>query len=290
MKGKNNAMTASVLGVALALVFVLAGLAIPMTLLKKQEAGYLGMQTRSTARPTAYAAPDPTPLPQAPHMVSEEDLARYHGLLTCYKYSDLALREPGMFELSMEQAAETARAELGILIDLGAVPELGTGSFRLRSAELYGLTEIKGEAEKFVFPPAMGVWVMNFLVTGGEYSLVCDSQTGLILSVEYSEPEGADAAECFCRLMRFFEYYGAAAYENSVYCESDVMGRFRAASPFAVCSLIRLNNGWRMQLSDWDDIAPWPTPVPTAVQGAVTVPSVTPTPPEPTPTPVSGSD
>ena len=118
--GKGNTLF-TVLGIIAALDLMLLGVLIPKALLEREEDKYLAVEWTQDSGGSSAIEPRTTaaPLPGEGH---EIDLVwLWEALALIQDENELSLREPLSFEMSMEQAAQTARNELDLLSALGAL-------------------------------------------------------------------------------------------------------------------------------------------------------------------------
>ena len=202
--GKGNTLF-TVLGIAAALDLMLLGVLIPKALLEREEDKYLSVEWThdsggsSAIEPRATAAP----LPGDGH---EIDLVwLWEALALIQDENELSLREPLSFEMSMEQAAQTARNELDLLSALGALTGLDKDDLRFKSGELRGRAAGSYE-EEMGSSPGMpwGLWMITFEDGEGRpIELKCDSQNGCVYSVAFRRDAEISDFVCYSTLIGY---------------------------------------------------------------------------------------
>ena len=207
--GKGNTLF-NVLGIIAALDFMLLGVLIPKALLVRAEDRYLAVEwtqdsgANTAIEPRATAAP----LPGEGH---EIDLGwLWEALALIQDENELSLREPLSFEMSMEQAVQTARNELDLLSSLGALTGLDKDDLRFKSGELRGHPSASFESE-LGSPPGMpwGMWIITFEDGEGRpIEVKCDSQKGCVYSVAFRRDAEVSDFICFSSLIGYAKYFG----------------------------------------------------------------------------------
>lgn len=208
--GGNGNTLFTVLGIAAALDFMLLGVLIPKALLVRAEDQYLAVEwtqdsgANTAIEPRATAAP----LPGEGH---EIDLVwLWEALALIQDENELSLREPLSFEMSMEQAAQTARNELDLLSALGALTGLDKDDLRFKSGELRGRAAGSYE-EEMGSSPGMpwGLWMITFEDGAGRpVEVKCDSQNGCVYSVAFRRDAEVSDFICFSSLIGYAKYFG----------------------------------------------------------------------------------
>lgn len=208
--GGNGNTLFTVLGIAAALDFMLLGVLIPKALLVRAEDQYLAVEwtqdsgANTAIEPRATAAP----LPGEGH---EIDLVwLWEALALIQDENELSLREPLSFEMSMEQAAQTARNELNLLSALGALTGLDKDDLRFKSGELRGRAASSYE-EEMGSSPGMpwGLWMITFEDGAGRsVEVKCDSQNGCVYSVAFRRDAEVSDFVCFSALIGYAKYFG----------------------------------------------------------------------------------
>ncbi|MBR3486168.1 MAG: hypothetical protein IKH31_01155 [Clostridia bacterium] len=207
--GGNGNTLFTVLGIAAALDFMLLGVLIPKALLVRAEDRYLTVEWSqdsggSSIEPRATAAP----LPGEGHELEIVWLWEAQNLIQ--DESDLLPREPLSFEMSMEQAVQTARNELDLLSSLGALTGLDKDDLRFKSGELRGHQSASFESELGSSPGMpWGLWIITFEDGEGRpIELKCDSQNGCVYSVAFRRDAAVSDFICFSSLIGYAKYFG----------------------------------------------------------------------------------
>lgn len=216
---KNSLISA--LGICAAFIIAFLGIFIPKAFWGMEEARYVSMKWTRAGSGSMPIKPDPTPSP-APGMAHELNVVwLYMASDIMEDINRLVPREPAAIELSMEDIAKKALGELDLMTLHGAIPELNTSDLHFKSAELRGYIDDRytgmfegeasvriGEGELTGFP--FGLWFIAFedAVDGRTVNVICDSQYGLIYSVEFETTTENSAADCFAALVGYAEYFG----------------------------------------------------------------------------------
>lgn len=207
--GGNGNTLFTVLGIAAALDFMLLGVLIPKALLVRAEDQYLAVEWTqdsggSSKEPRATAAP----LPGEGHELDMVWLWEAQKLIE--DESELLPREPLSFEMSMEQAVQTARNELDLLSSLGALTGLDKDDLRFKSGELRGHPSASFESELGSSPGMpWGLWIITFEDGEGRpIELKCDSQKGCVYSVAFRRDAEVSDFICFSALIGYAKYFG----------------------------------------------------------------------------------
>ncbi len=208
--GGNGNTLFTVLGIAAALDFMLLGVLIPKALLVRAEDRYLAVEWTQDSGGSSAIEPRATaaPLPGEGH---EIDLVwLWEALALIQDENELSLREPLSFEMSMEQAAQTARNELDLLSALGALTGLDKDDLRFKSGELRGRAAGSYE-EEMGSSPGMpwGLWMITFEDGEGRpIEVKCDSQKGCVYSVAFRRDAEVSDFICFSSLIGYAKYFG----------------------------------------------------------------------------------
>ena len=207
--GKGNTLF-TVLGIAAALDLMLLGVLIPKALLEREEDKYLAVEWTQDSGGSSAIEPSTTaaPLPGDGH---EIDLVwLWEALALIQDENELSLREPLSFEMSMEQAAQTARNELDLLSALGALTGLDKDDLRFRSGELHGRQSGLFEGELGSSPGMpWGLWMITFEDGAGRpVEVKCDSQNGCVYSVAFRRDAEVSDFVCFSALIGYAKYFG----------------------------------------------------------------------------------
>ncbi|MBR3382709.1 MAG: hypothetical protein IKG85_06725 [Clostridia bacterium] len=208
--GGNGNTLFTVLGIAAALDFMLLGVLIPKALLVRAEDQYLAVEwtqdsgANTAIEPRATAAP----LPGEGHELEIVWLWEAQNLIQ--DESELLPREPLSFEMSMEQAVQTARNELDLLSSLGALTGLDKDDLRFKSGELRGHPSASFESELGSSPGMpWGLWIITFEDGEGRpIELKCDSQNGCVYSVAFRRDAEVSDFVCFSALIGYAKYFG----------------------------------------------------------------------------------
>lgn len=294
MKSRIKTSAATIAGVVFAIVFVCAGLLIPKALLAKQENGFVGKSTTIGTPITTevVVTPLPTRPPEGAHELDEDRLYFLVEFMSGLDLNEMPLREPLPQELNMEVAVGKAREELDLMIGYGAIPEIGAARLRLVEARLYGaagMNALVGGAAEPEWPS--GVWKIDFDDAGGDglvSSVICDSQTGLILSVWLDKVTDAfSASDCYSFLMRYAEYLGCGGRSfQCVFTGMDLIGYVVEANG-AWLSMRQVGDEWNIRIAgDYTAIS---MPTPAATARPTPTPTATPI-PTPTPTPAPAGE
>ena len=207
--GKGNTLF-NVLGIIAALDLMLLGVLIPKALLEREEDKYLAVEWTQDSGGSSAIEPRTTaaPLPGDGH---EIDLVwLWEALALIQDENELSLREPLSFEMSMEQAAQTARNELDLLSALGALTGLDKDDLRFKSGELRGRAARSYE-EEMGSSPGMpwGLWMITFEDGAGRpVEVKCDSQNGCVYSVAFRRDAEVSDFVCFSALIGYAKYFG----------------------------------------------------------------------------------
>ena len=207
--GKGNTLF-TVLGIAAALDLMLLGVLIPKALLEREEDKYLAVEWTQDSGGSSAIEPRVTaaPLPGEGH---EIDLVwLWEALALIQDENELSLREPLSFEMSMEQAAQTARNELDLLSALGALTGLDKDDLRFKSGELRGRQAglLEGELGSSPGMP-WGLWMITFEDGAGRpVEVKCDSQNGCVYSVAFRRDAEVSDFVCFSALIGYAKYFG----------------------------------------------------------------------------------
>ena len=207
--GKGNTLF-TVLGIAAALDLMLLGVLIPKALLEREEDKYLAVEWTQDSGGSSAIEPraTATPLPGEGH---EIDLVwLWEALALIQDENELSLREPLSFEMSMEQAAQTARNELDLLSALGALTGFDKDDLRFKSGELRGRQAGLFEGELGSSPGMpWGLWIITFEDGEGRpIELKCDSQKGCVYSAAFRRDAAVSDFICFSSLIGYAKYYG----------------------------------------------------------------------------------
>ena len=207
--GKGNTLF-TVLGIAAALDLMLLGVLIPKALLEREEDKYLAVEWTQDSGGSSAIEPRTTasPLPGDGH---EIDLVwLWEALALIQDENELSLREPLSFEMSMEQAAQTARDELDLLSALGALTGLDKDDLRFKSGELRGRQSGLFEGELGSSPGMpWGLWMITFEDgEGRSVEVKCDSQNGCVYSVAFRRDAEVSDFVCFSALIGYAKYFG----------------------------------------------------------------------------------
>ena len=208
--GGNGNTLFTVLGIAAALDFMLLGVLIPKALLVRAEDRYLAVEwtqdsgANTAIEPRATAAP----LPGEGHELEIVWLWEAQNLIQ--DESELLPREPLSFEMSMEQAVQTARNELDLLSSLGALTGLDKDDLRFKSGELRGHPSASFESELGSSPGMpWGLWIITFEDGEGRpIELKCDSQKGCVYSAAFRRDAEVSDFVCFSALIGYAKYFG----------------------------------------------------------------------------------
>lgn len=208
--GGNGNTLFTVLGIAAALDFMLLGVLIPKALLVRAEDQYLAVEwtqdsgANTAIEPRATAAP----LPGKGHELEIVWLWEAQNLIR--DESELLPREPLSFEMSMEQAVQTARNELDLLSSLGALTGLDKDDLRFKSGELRGHPSASFESELGSSPGMpWGLWIITFEDGAGRpVEVKCDSQNGCVYSVAFRRDAEVSDFICFSSLIGYAKYFG----------------------------------------------------------------------------------
>ena len=207
--GKGNTLF-TVLGIAAALDLMLLGVLIPKALLEREEDKYLAVEWTQDSGGSSAIEPraTATPLPGEGH---EIDLVwLWEALALIQDENELSLREPLSFEMSMEQAAQTARNELDLLSALGALTGLDKDDLCFKSGELRGRAAGSYEEEMGSSPGmSWGLWMITFEDGAGRpVEVKCDSQNGCVYSVAFRRDAEVSDFVCFSALIGYAKYFG----------------------------------------------------------------------------------
>ncbi len=208
--GGNGNTLFTVLGIAAALDFMLLGVLIPKALLVRAEDQYLAVEWSQDSGGSSAIEPRATaaPLPGEGHELDMVWLWEAQKLIE--DESELLPREPLSFEMSMEQAVQTARNELDLLSSLGALTGLDKDDLRFKSGELRGRAAGSYE-EEMGSSPGMpwGQWIITFEDGEGRpIELKCDSQKGCVYSVVFRRDAEVSDFICFSSLIGYAKYFG----------------------------------------------------------------------------------
>lgn len=210
----------TIIGITAALAIMALGIFIPRALLANAESRYFSEDRikETTAAPTMMPQPLPTsepitsPLPGAGHALDLGWLYNAKALIENETY--LKLREPLPYEMNMETAAFTAQNELKLLSSLGALQGYDTSELHFKSGELRGYTDdmlsfyTAGSPSTAPGRP-IGLWRITFLNGDGKPIVVeCDSQRGLIYSVDFSLFKAPSDHICCSMLISYAKYFG----------------------------------------------------------------------------------
>lgn len=206
--GKGNTLF-TVLGIAAALDFMLLGVLIPKALLVRAEDQYLAVEwTQDSGGSSIEPRATATPLPGEGHELDMVWLWEAQNLIQ--DESELLPREPLSFEMSMEQAAQTARNELDLLSALGALTGHDKDDLRFKSGELRGHPSASFESElgsSHGMP--WGLWIITFEDGAGRpIEVKCDSQKGCVYSVAFRRDAEVSDFICFSSLIGYAKYFG----------------------------------------------------------------------------------
>lgn len=207
--GKGNTLF-TVIGIAAALDLMLLGVLIPKALLEREEDKYLAVEWTQDSGGSSAIEPraTATPLPGEGHELEIVWLWEAQNLIQ--DESELLPREPLSFEMSMEQAAQTARNELDLLSSLGALTGLDKDDLRFKSGELRGHPSTSFESELGSSPGMpWGLWIITFEDGEGRpIELKCDSQKGCVYSVAFRRDAEVSDFICFSSLIGYAKYFG----------------------------------------------------------------------------------
>ena len=207
--GQGNTLF-NVLVIIAALDLVLLGVLIPKALLEREEDRYLAVEWTQDSGGSSAIEPRATaaPLPGEGHEIDLVWLWEAHALIQ--DENELSLREPLSFEMSMEQAAQTARNELDLLSALGALTGLDKDDLRFKSGELRGHPSASFESELGSSPGMpWGLWIITFEDGEGRpIELKCDSQKGCVYSVAFRRDAEVSDFVCFSALIGYAKYFG----------------------------------------------------------------------------------
>lgn len=207
--GKGNTLF-TVLGIAAALDLMLLGVLIPKALLEREEDRYLAVEWTQDSGGSSAIEPRATaaPLPGEGHELEIVWLWEAQNLIQ--DESELLPREPLSFEMSMEQAVQTARNELDLLSSLGALTGLDKDDLRFKSGELRGHPSASFESELGSSPGMpWGLWIITFEDGEGRpIELKCDSQKGCVYSVAFRRDAAVSDFICFSSLIGYAKYFG----------------------------------------------------------------------------------
>lgn len=291
----------TIIGITAALAIVALGIFIPKALLANAESRYFSEDwiKETTAAPTMMPQPIPTsepigsPLPGEGHSLDLEWLYNAKRLIGNETY--LKLREPLPYEMNMETAAFTVKNELELLSSLGALQGCDTSVLNFKSGELRGYTDDMHPlytVGSLSTAPGMpiGFWRITFLNGDGKPIVVeCDSQRGLIYSVDFSLFKAPSDFICCSMLISYAKYFGFAPQGILLDSNDEIyilqVNGLRLTFSFAE----KAHNAsiHIMQPDDYKDYV-WSTPLPE--QLSTPAPTLTPTsPPFPAETPAPTS-
>ena len=207
--GKGNTLF-TVIGIAAALDLMLLGVLIPKALLEREEDKYLAVEWTQDSGGSSAIEPRTTaaPLPGEGHELEIVWLWEAQNLIQ--DESELLPREPLSFEMSMEQAVQTARNELDLLSSLGALTGLDKDDLRFKSGALRGHPSASFESELGSSPGMpWGLWIITFEDGEGRpIELKCDSQKGCVYSVAFRRDAEVSDFVCFSALIGYAKYFG----------------------------------------------------------------------------------
>lgn len=298
-----KSIVTTIVGIAAALAVMALGIFIPKALLAQEESKYFSEEQKreTTAAPTMMPQPLPTtepitsPLPGAGHALDLGWLYNAKSLIENETY--LKLREPLPFEMSMETAAFMAQNELELLSSLGALQGCDTTELRFKSGELRGYTDYvlsfyTGGSMSSAPGRPVGFWRITFLNGDGKPIIVeCDSQRGLVYSVDFSLFKAPSDFICCSMLISYAKYLGfpPQGIRLDSYDELYVLevNGLRLTFSFAE----KAHNA-SVHIIQPDDYKVYGRPTPLPEQLSIPAPTLTPTPaqfpattPAPTPTP-----
>mgnify|MGYP000764960823 CR=1 FL=1 len=190
---KKRRATANFVGILLAIAIMFAGIFVPTFFLRRQENVIIGKIQRFITENNhlVYTHPSTSPSMEQDALQNTDEL---RAKLYAWGVGEQNfMREPFDYEHTMEQAVESAKFEIGKLIDIGAMPSLFFEQFSFLSAELSCVTisdsslqTIKNEMGGITLPANLGRWIIIFenRQTKDKITIMSDAQTGKIYAME----------------------------------------------------------------------------------------------------------
>ena len=224
-KSRKGRFATHIVSFLCAILIMAAAVWIPSWLLTRQEeeklseVHYISVKSVDTMTDTSEDIPVSSVIERYPKIL----LVR---LLSWEAGEKHHLREPYDHEMSMEQAVASAKRELQILIDEGAIEDILVDQLSFYSAELSSVTVPEEKAKKiaeeysdYTVPVHPGCWNISFnnIYTNSMIiSVVCDAETGFIRVLTIRN-EGMDYAKYTKSWLRnFARYHGVTVPIHSV--------------------------------------------------------------------------
>lgn len=210
VRGGKHAVLFTAIGIAAALDFMLLGVLVPKAILEREDDRYLATEWKRDVGGSSQEEPKATeePLPGVGHEI--DIMWLWEALRLVEDEDELVPREPLSFEMSMEQAALTARNELDLLSSLGALTGLDKDGLHFKSGELRGYQPGLFEGE-LGSPSGMprGLWIITFEDDAGRpVEVKCDSRNGFVYSAAFRRDAEVSDFICFSSLIGYAKYLG----------------------------------------------------------------------------------
>ena len=231
---KKRGKLLNVAGIFLAVIIVIAGIAVPITLLNEQEKTLVGgirnaetpNKTIATNVPAQTSSATPSPVPAVGSGLLSSDITtdELYARLRAWDMDGYeTVREPFEDELSMDQVVERIKTDMKKFAERNALPSVIWSSYHFSEAQLVSnavalpagtdTNEINGVP----LPANLGRWVITFEdeTEGNKLVVSCDAGTGTIYEINFIGAPNVAVSPSGDELFTFASYYGLDCKDQS---------------------------------------------------------------------------